>query len=1002
VNAQRRFHLAADPPTDSRRARGSIVSRESENAALVEELDASAVGGRSVVIGGDAGMGKTALLESFLAMARGKGVVVVEGACVEIESRRPFGAFAEVLASCSRSFGPGRIERSLQERGVELKRLITRGGSAPALGNTGQERHLMHGSFLGLMEDLAGDGPLVLALEDLHWADEASLELWGYLSRRMRTRPFLLIGTYRTDELGRLHPLRGLLAQLVTARAIHALALPPLDLDGTGALIRTRLALRDGAASDLRRFRDLVHEKSEGNPLHIEETLHVLRQSGRLTYADGAWTCDFDEVARAIPPTVADSVVARWSALSAKAQRVVLVASIAGHRFDLELVSAISGEPPAEIAAAIRDAIDARLVLPERDNDAQLLFRHALTREAISRQLLYWERRELHGKIAAFLELRKQTATVNPAELAYHFDEGGQKDQASRYHEEAAKEAAATFAFASAARHLERAIELGSDERADGAHQHVRLANYLFLSGDGARSARAASAAIERAERSGDAAALGAGLHELWRYHHWRGERERRDQNSARAVEVLEPLGPTAQLAKVLIGQCWAAFERGAGAEVLRLAERALEIVDRLGLLAERAMPLNSLGSGLLLLGRYAESIRLFRAALGVAREAGLVDETHWPMASLRAAMCAINAPLDEQQRVREEHRAFMRQHGLAIGQWVAQELTDLLSDGNWDGFVRLLPDLEEAVNPARFREALVQAAFVATARLGPEAVPELDAIRGGVRADALTGSAAFWSAALLLLAGRATEALLFSDGVDEQAVHLRFTNIWPAARAHAIGLFGALRTGDQQKLERFERSLLETNSPPALPVMDDIHHALATASIAERRGATDDAIKAYGEALKACDRERYLGAMVPYLTSLTRLRIAELQLSGAGANYADAQLQLEAVVPFWRRAKATWYLGQLREWAHSIGLTFPEQRSHDDRVRSARSLTEREREVALLVAQGLTNREIAERLSLSVRTAESHVEQIRSKLGFHTRSQIATWVTERSGARTN
>lgn len=998
---ERRFVLRADPPSATRQISRALVARETEREVLVEHLAMSVVAGRSVALGGDAGTGKTALLSDFLTLARQRGAAVIEGSCVEIETRRPFGAFVDVLRSCSRAFGPERIERSLKERGVELRRLMARAQSS-ALGNTGQERHLMHGSFLGLMEDLAEDGPLVLALEDLHWADEASLELWGYLSRRMRTRPFLLVGTYRTDELGRRHPLRALLAQLLTARAIHPLELRPLDLEGTGALIRTRLALRDAAAPDLRRFRDLVYERSEGNPLHIEETLDVLRQSGRLTYVDGAWTCDFDEVGRAIPPTIADGVVARWSALSVKAQQALLVASVAGHHFDLELISAIAGEPPAENAAALREAIAVRLVLPERDDDDRLFFRHALTREAISRQLLHSERRELNGKIAAFLELRKQTTTVNPAELAYHFDQNGQTEKASRYHEEAAEEAAATFAFASAARHLERAIELDSDEGADGA-QYVRLSRYLLLSGDIARSARAALAAVERAERSGDAVVLGDGLQQLWGYYHWRGERERRDLVSARAVEVLEPLGATPQLAKVLIGQCWAAFEKGEGAEILRLALRALEIVDSLGLVAERAMPLNSLGSGLLLLGRYEESVGPFRSALAAARQAGLVDETHWPMVSLRVALCATNAPPLEQQRVREEHRAFMRQHGLAVNVWVSLELRDLLGEGDWDGFMRLLPELEEAASPDRFREALVHAAFITTARSGPEAVPEIDEILGGVRADALTAESAFWSAALLLLAGREEEAVSFAASVDEQAVHLRFTNIWPAARAHAVGLFASLRTGDQHALERFERSLLETHSPPALPVMDELHHALASASIAERGGAIDDAVKSYGEALEACDRERYLGAMVPYLVTLTRLRIAELHLRNTSLGKDDAQTQLDAVVPFWRRANATWYLAQLREWARSHGLAFEEEPSPDlSGGHSTAALTHRERQVATLVAQGLTNREIAVRLSLSVRTAESHVEQIRSKLGFHTRSQIATWVTQRNGSRPN
>lgn len=1005
MDSHRRFVLQADPPGSQRPTAGGLVAREAERAALVDELDASVVAGRSVVIGGDAGTGKTALLEAFLSIARQRGATVIEGACVEIESRRPFGAFADVLASCLRAFGPERIERSLRERGVELRRLMTRGPNPSALGGTGQERHLMHGSFLGLMEDLAGDGPLVLAVEDLHWADEASLELYGYLSRRMRTRPFLLVATYRTDELGRLHPLRGLFAQLLTARAIHALALAPLDLEGTAALIRTRLTLRDSSASDLRRFRELVHEKCEGNPLHTEETLDVLRQTGRLVYVDGAWTCDVDDLARAIPPTIADSVVARWAALSPIAQRALLIASVAGHRFDLELVSAISGEPLAKIATATREAIDARLVLPESDDDDHLFFRHALTREAISRQLLHWERRELHGKIAALLELRKPTATVTSSELAYHFDQSGQKEPASRYHEEAAEEAAGALAFASAARHLERAIELGSDEGAGGAPQHVRLSRYLYLSGDNARSVRAASAAIERAERSGDAVTLGEALQVLWRYHHWRGELELRDQMSARAVQVLEPLGPTPQLARVLVGQCWAAFERGQGAEVVRLAERALAIVDNVGLVAERAMPLNSLCTGLFLLGRFDEAVAAGRSGLAVALRAGLVDEAHWLMVSLRITLCATSAPIAEQRRLRDEHRAFMRQHGLAVQHFVSWELAERLNDGDWDGFLSLLREFEAEALPVAFAEAQVAAVFVNTARSGPESVPELDVVREGIRADALTGEGAFWSAALLLLAGRPAEAVRFARGVHKEAVRLRRTSLTPAARAHAIGLFAAQRSGDGEALDRFERSLLEVNSPPALPVADEIHHALAKASVAERRGQIADAIKAYGEALEACDRARYGsgGGMVPYLISLTRLRAAELELLDPTTNKARAQADLEALLPFWRRAKATWYLAQLRDWALANGLSFPEEESPDVPVhRSTKTLTQREREVALLVAQGLTNREIAKRLSLSVRTAESHVEQIRSKLGFHARSQIATWVTGRYGARPN
>ena len=228
-------------------------------------------------------------------------------------------------------------------------------------------------------------------------------------------------------------------------------------------------------------------------------------------------------------------------------------------------------------------------------------------------------------------------------------------------------------------------------------------------------------------------------------------------------------------------------------------------------------------------------------------------------------------------------------------------------------------------------------------ARSGPGAVPDQDAAREAIRPDAMTADGAYWSAAVLLLADRPAEAARIAADVQEDAVKLRATFLAPAARAHAIGLFAAQRTEDYDRLERFERSLFKKNSPPALPVMDEIHHSLARASIAEHRGDIADAITAYGEALEACDRERYCtsGAMVPYLASLTRLRVAELQLRKPAPNKAEAQADLEAILPYWRRAKATWYLAQLRDWALANGLSFLEEESRDVPVhRSTKTLT--------------------------------------------------------------
>jgi len=183
VDVGRKLVLRADPPSGHLESI-RLVGRDREVTTLRDAMRASGIDGHSIAIGGDAGSGKTAVLTAFRADLRGEGVTVVDGACVEIESRRPFGAFAEVVASCERAFGRERVERSLAEKGIAVDQLMRPG--APASAGRRGDRYQMHSALLGLFTDLTEEGPLAVLIEDLHWADEASLELFGYLARRLR------------------------------------------------------------------------------------------------------------------------------------------------------------------------------------------------------------------------------------------------------------------------------------------------------------------------------------------------------------------------------------------------------------------------------------------------------------------------------------------------------------------------------------------------------------------------------------------------------------------------------------------------------------------------------------------------------------------------------------------------------------------------------------------------------------------------------------------------
>ena len=931
------------------------------------------------------------VLNAFDAEARRAGVSVVAGACVEIESRRPFGAFADVVASCEHVFGAERVGRSLRERGVSLRQLVAPGTTTE--GARMGDRYQMHGALLGLFTDLSGEGPLAIFIEDLHWADDASLELFGYLARRLRAHPVLLVTTYRSDELDRRHPLRPALADLRKARLILDVPLPPLDSEGTMALIAVRLGLRDAAPLDLREFRDLVHARCEGNPLHTEETLATLRQRGLLRFAEGAWTCDVGAIRDAIPASVADGVVARWSALTPAAQQVLLVASVAGHRIDLELVADVSATPIHVLAPLFHEALDAHLVIEDL-TDPPLSFRHALTREALLQQLLRSERVALHARIAAALERRGRP--VRAAELAYHLEESGDLMTASRYHEAAAREAAASTDYRGAARSMERAIATAASDDAAQGRRQLELVGYLRLNGDDPRARRAASAALEIGERSGDARLQAGALLDLYNSDYRNSDVAPAVEPLDRVLALLEPLGPAAELARAYSARAAHLSRAGDAKAAMADAARARDIATALARPAELAWATMQIGLAHVKQGELAAGISACREAVEIARRADLVDELYGALVTLRVQLVVAGASSSEQREVQLQMRAVARTHGLGKQAWIVRELGFLHQEADWDAFLRLLPQVPQP-ELSDFDQPRLMALFVAVARGGPAALADLD----GVRMRSEYGSSApsaCWAAELLLLTGRVEECVELASAIREEDTTRRHWGLIPASVVHAIGLFAARECDVPQARERFVSSLLTERPLPAAANFNRRHIALANADIAEREGRIDDALAAYGTAFAECERSQFNNDVM-YLMTLIQKRMAELHLRRTPADVGAAQAQLDAILPHWQTAKATWYLGQLRTWAEGLGLVVPATDAAPAKDTALpRQLTQRELEVARLVAQGLTNREISARFGLSVRTAEGHVAQIREKLAFHTRAQIAAWVTERYG----
>lgn len=965
-----------------------LVGRDDVLAALAEERDSSTIAGRTVIVAGEAGIGKTMLIRVFGEESRRCGFAVVEGACVEIERRRPFGAFVEVLASCIRGFGMQRIRGLITEHALYLKPLLGETmGDAPAGSQTPEDRYRIHGSMLALVESLARSRPMIMIVEDLHWADDASLELFAYLARRIRHKPVLLIGTYRSDEVDRRHPLRPTLGELANARVTRELTLPRLGAAATLEILRATTEAGRMPVRLLHEVAGLIHRKCDGNPLFVDETIRLLTDAETLTFGEEDWTAVRARVEKAVPRSISDVTLARVAGLSSDAQRLLATAAVVGEAVDLALTAAVMELPEAQLLDLLHEAITAGILI---ETDDGIRFRHALTREAIRLSLLTWDRRRLHRGVAEEMERR----AAGPDELAYHFDEAGLAERAVDYYEQAAQ-AAAALTPAGAARALERAIDLTEEGDVRRPRLYTRLSDFLLYDGRTGQAERTAIAAMKLTERSGDLVAKSEAMVALASVY-----REGEDWEKNRAVltslrELVEPQGDSATLARVYteLGLCVLPID---GAEALRLIERAIDVAEAIDARNELVFALQMRGVALFMQDRSGESLPVLERALQLARSVAVPRQMRSVMENLKDAHSEFGdeAPEMERQR-REEVRSFDRLHGVRAPRVLGQELEWLFADGDWDGLLRRSVEVDERA-PSLMAQTQLYVAVISVAREGLHTADRLRSAYSDLVAVGRPDKAALAFELALLLAEQPGD-------VVELAVRMgaplptRWADPDERGLAALVGGIAARVTGDHEAARQLSAVALE----PRLYLKRrryDACVAFVRAEIAREHGDLVDAVRGYAEAA-ALSRGRIEWSS-SWFESLAHLCRAEVQLQrGGDAAKGAAQHDFDAGLGYWRDAKATYYLQLLCDRAHRLGLDFPTDGLPRQRAPTESDpLTKRQREIALLVAEGLTNREIGERMTLSVRTVESHVEQIRAKLGFHTRAQIAAWVTERYG----
>jgi class 3 adenylate cyclase/tetratricopeptide (TPR) repeat protein len=430
-----------------------LVGRDEQLFALEDALLAAHGGEtRLVALGGEAGMGKTRLAGELAKRAQQLGWTVLWGACSASELPIPYLPVVEAIGNYLSGQDTAQVNESLGAARRDLAQLFPQLGDdepvAP-VGDPMQAKLRLFEAVLGLLGMAACDQGLLLILEDVHWADTATRELLDHLSRRLTSMRALLLLTYRSDELDRRHPLAPLLQSWRRSGSAELVALKPLDCGEVAEFIS---AILDGEQVDPE-FGELMYTRSEGNPFVVEEMLKEAMDRADAEHSGDGWQQRSLQRLR-IPDTVRDTILLRFARLDPAEAQVLQAAAVLGRTFDYRILVTASGSPEDTVHRALEVGVAQQLLDELADGRTSYRWRHALTQEAVSTEIVLPRRQVLHGRAADALI----GAGAGPLVVAGHLLGASRFEEAVPACLKAAEEAEASLAFADALQLLEQAL----------------------------------------------------------------------------------------------------------------------------------------------------------------------------------------------------------------------------------------------------------------------------------------------------------------------------------------------------------------------------------------------------------------------------------------------------------------------------------------------------------------------------------------------------------------
>ncbi len=981
----------------------------------LEAATARAASGMStvVVVGGEAGVGKTRLLREFA--TRTPGWRVLTGTCIDLgDAGPPFGPMVEMLRTLVRDDGAGAIRSHAGPAAAELARLVPEleaPGDDTSDDAAGGATRLFE-VVLGLFERLALDAPVLLLVEDLHWADRSTRDLLAYLIHQLRTARVAIVATFRADELNRRHPLRPWLAELERSGRAERVDLERFDRDDVAAQLHGILGedpTPDTVAA--------IFGRSDGNAFFTEE---LVAAGGNLNSALLSST--------ELPPSLRDVLLVRVEACSDETQELLRLAAAAGRTVHHRLLAIVANRDDAQLREQLREAIAQQLFEPS--GEQEYTFRHALLQEALYDELLPGQRVDVHAAYARALSEHPELAAGGRAGvsalLAHHWYAAHDLGPALAASIAAALVAERVAAVPEARGHYERALSLWSTapgDRADLPLDHLevlhRLADTAYLMGDYDRALHLIDTAVAEAREVGDPFRVSTLLVRRGRFLWFGGGPVVALATYEEALLTCPASPPTVQRARALSAYGQALMLMSRNAEAVDVCREAIKVAAATGDRATGGHARNSLGTALGGLSRFDEGIALLTDALEIARDVDNVDDTCRAYVNLSETFLQ-SGRLDEALRVAREGAAFARRLGFhrAYGSYLLANAAMISFQlGDWD-------DTDDATSTALASDAQSMAALrvhVVRSRLllargdadGAERqlVPAFEL---AAQVDDVQHGAPAYVARAELLAARGERR----DAIAAAAIAVRSTEgtddtfyVEPAVR---LGVEIAADLADEARARHDADGTTEAIrlADPFLARADVLVQIDAAGALAPRTRGELASIVAEGRRLEGVhDVDAWRRAVEvwqeigePYPEARARVRTAEALLA-TQAPRADIEEQLRvaaAVADRLRAASLRADVDRVARWAR-VDLDAKRGAAASGRADAGAdttpedpatpvpfALTPRELQVLAYVADGRTNRQIAEALFINQKTASVHVSNILSKLGVANRAEAA------------